>query len=244
MTAPSVDIVSRTDPGRIRPHNEDAAGAYAHPRGDAWLLVVADGLGGLADGAAASATALDAISIAFLTTPEPTAATIRNSVAAANAAIFARSGGDEQKLSGTTIVGLLLAHGHVTAFHAGDSRAFRLRQQRLEQVTRDHSLVSDQVAAGMLTPDQARVSPARHVVTRCLGVDRSVELDVRDLGQFAAGDVYLVCSDGLHGMLSAEEIGELLSMPAELDVISQHMVDSANARGGIDNISVAIARVL
>ena len=143
---------------------------------------------------------------------------------------------------GTTLVVALLHHDKLVVAHVGDSRAYRMRDGQLEQITRDHSQVQDQVDAGLLTPQQARVAANRNLVTRALGIERVVEVE---LNQFTVkpADIYLLCSDGLSDMVQDAEIADVLNaFGGTLDRAGSALITRANALGGVDNISVILLR--
>jgi serine/threonine protein phosphatase PrpC len=143
---------------------------------------------------------------------------------------------------GTTVVGLLLAGPTAAVAHVGDSRAYRLRNGHLDQLTQDHTWVHEQVVAGLLSQEQARSHPLKNVVTRALGGESEVMVDVREV-QVQPGDLFLLCSDGLTGMLSDAEIREKLGSGRSLHEICRTLVNEANARGGLDNVTVVLLAV-
>jgi PPM family protein phosphatase len=143
---------------------------------------------------------------------------------------------------GTTVVGILLAGPTAAVVHVGDSRAYRLRNGRLDQLTQDHTWVHEQVMAGLLSQEQARSHPLKNVVTRALGGESDVLVDVREV-QVQPGDLYLLCSDGLTGMLSDNEIAARMSSGRSLHEICRSLVNEANARGGLDNVTVVLLSV-
>jgi serine/threonine protein phosphatase PrpC len=143
---------------------------------------------------------------------------------------------------GTTVVGLLLVGPTAAVAHVGDSRAYRLRNGRLDQLTQDHTWVHEQVVAGLLSQEQARSHPLKNVVTRALGGESEVVVDVREV-QVQPGDIYLLCSDGLTGMLSDADIRERLGSGRSLHEICRSLVNEANARGGLDNVTVVLLSV-
>src|SRR4029450_11279934 len=143
---------------------------------------------------------------------------------------------------GTTVVGLLLAGATAAVAHVGDSRAYRLRDGRLEQLTQDHTWVNEQVGAGFLSKEQARSHPLKNVVTRALGGESDVLVDVREL-DVRPGDLYLLCSDGLTGMVSDADIRARLAADKSLHEICRALINDSNARGGIDNVTVVLLSV-
>jgi serine/threonine protein phosphatase PrpC len=140
---------------------------------------------------------------------------------------------------GTTVVGILLAGPTAAVAHVGDSRAYRLRNGRLDLLTQDHTWVHEQVMAGLLSQEQARSHPLKNVVTRALGGESDVLVDVREV-QVQPGDIYLLCSDGLTGMLSDSEIRDRMASGRSLHEICRSLVNEANARGGLDNVTVVL----
>ncbi len=145
--------------------------------------------------------------------------------------------------SGSTVVALLIEQGVATVVHAGDSRAYLYRGGELRLLTRDHSLVMDQVEQGLLTEEQAANSPRRNVITRCIGVEAEVDLAMTAVGPLEPGDRVILCSDGLHGVVSAEELSEALASDDPLPEIAGRLIALANSYGSPDNISVVLAHV-
>jgi protein phosphatase len=143
---------------------------------------------------------------------------------------------------GTTVAGVLVRDGIAAVAHVGDSRVYRLRGSDMRLLTRDHTWVNEQVMAGFLTEDQARTHPLRNVVTRALGGEAEVAVDVSEV-ELRKGDLYLICSDGLTTMLTDPEIKSRLASGKPLDEICRSLIAAANERGGVDNITVVIARV-
>jgi protein phosphatase len=160
----------------------------------------------------------------------------------ANRAIFnAANSNPHYAGMGTTLVVAVFRAGQVVIGHVGDSRAYRYRGTRLQQLTRDHSLLQEQLDAGLITPEQALYATHKNLVTRAVGVEDTVLLEVHS-HDVQPADVYLMCSDGLSDMLSDGEIGQILGSSASLDEASQALIEAANAAGGRDNISVILAR--
>ena len=253
--ATSLEFATATDPGMVRSHNEDSIAIEA----EIGLAVLADGMGGYNAGEVASG-----IAVAMLTTEmkqalqshephrlaasggEPMAAVlVRENSGKANAAIYQTAQSQPQYAGmGTTLVVALFFDNQVTVGHIGDSRLYRLRKQELSQVTRDHSLLQEQIDSGMLTKEQARYSQNKNLVTRAVGIDPNVETEVHtyDVEQ---GDLYLLCSDGLSDMVTDEDIQETLdAMRGNLPLAAQQLVQLANDCGGRDNISVILVKVL
>ncbi len=228
-----------TDAGRVREHNEDAI-AWDSVQG--WA-VLADGMGGHQAGEVASAIAVERISEQLKVAGGADKATLLlGAVAQANNAIHQQAIGQAQlRTMGTTVVTVSLHENRLYCAHVGDSRLYRLRAGELQQLTRDHSLVQELVDEGMIDAEQARTSEQKNVITRALGLESEVAVELsEDVTQ--CEDSYLLCSDGLSDRLRDEEIAALLAGEALPEVV-QGLVDAANERGGEDNISVIVIRV-
>jgi PPM family protein phosphatase len=226
-----------TDPGRKRRRNEDAFVV------DPPLFAVADGMGGAQAGEVASrlaAAAFREFHEADELGPEKRLEAI---IQEANRRIFERSR-EEAGLSGmgTTITAALLGEDAIAIGHVGDSRAYRVRDDSLEQLTQDHSLVADLIRSGRLTPEEAEEHPQRSVITRALGTDPDVDVDTF-LVHVEAGDLILICSDGLTSMVPEEEILKRLRDADSLEKAAKALIKSANKHGGEDNITVILFRV-
>lgn len=251
----SLDIASCTDPGMVRAHNEDSIASDA-VRG---LVVLADGMGGYNAGEVASGMATTVLTTEIanlLATVEPQAIDERtNKVAAelilheqirkANASIYQAAQTQAQYAGmGTTLVVCLFFDNRVTVGHLGDSRLYRSRGGEFSQVTRDHSLLQEQIDSGLITPEQAKTAQHKNLVTKALGIDPNVEPEIHEY-ETRPGDVYLLCSDGLNDMVSDEDIGMTLeALGAHLNLAAQQLVQMANDNGGRDNVSVILVRVL
>lgn len=244
-----------SDPGRVRQNNEDAVAQDAR-RG---LLILADGMGGYLAGEVASGIAVETIlkharahwkkafpdEDAPLTgLPMPATELLRDAIEAANGAILEKAATDEKyKGMGTTVVCCLLHGGGLAVAHVGDSRLYRLRDDQLAQLTRDHSLVEELIARGHITRADARKFARKNVVTRALGIEPDVAVETQEL-DLQRSDVLLLCSDGLSDMLEDDALCLTLARnAANLPKAARALVDQANERGGKDNISVVLARV-
>ena len=231
-----------TDRGRKRPSNEDAFG-YSVERG---VYLLCDGMGGAAAGEIASSLAVDEV-LRLLGDEEMAAlphTRAEAAIEAANQAIFSRSQRNPRLAGmGTTLVLLVAEEDRAWLYNVGDSRAYRLRGQRLEQLTLDHSLVEEQVRLGRMTPEEALRSPLRNVITRALGTQDRVTPDVFPL-DVEPGDLFLLCSDGLTRELSDELIESLLRLDLALDELCGRLVHVANKAGGQDNITCLLVRAL
>ena len=243
----TLEFASALDVGRARTNNEDSVALDA----DAQVVVLADGMGGYNAGEVASGMAASLVCSSLVQwlgahtahTARELAQAMGRCVAQANRAIFDASNGNPQYSGmGTTLVMVAVAGGHLVVGHVGDSRVYRLRGGQLQRLTRDHSLLQEQLDAGLITPAQAARSTNRNLVTRALGMDAEVTLEARD-HSLQQDDVLLLCSDGLTDMVDDEGICYLLCHThASLQDACQALVDAANAAGGRDNISVVLVR--
>ncbi len=232
---------ARTDVGRRRSTNEDCYAIAA----ELGYFVVADGMGGHKAGQLASQLAAEA-AVRALEALEGSAATLteklRCTVAAANREIYvAAQTKAEFAGMGTTLVSLLAAEGRIALAHVGDSRAYLVRGGRIRQLTDDHSVVGELVRRREITESAAREHPHRHVLTRAVGVRREVAPDLAELTS-SPGDLFILCSDGLTGLVHDEEIAEAANAGTDLDAICAQLVDLANERGGEDNITIVLVR--
>jgi protein phosphatase len=224
-----------TDIGRVREGNEDSY-LVDDPMG---LVAIADGMGGHRAGEVASATALEALR-ASVNRGRP----LREAIKDANDAVYAKSTTDaELGGMGTTLTAATLAAGNTLLVgHVGDSRAYLLRDGEFRQITTDHSRVQELVEDGRLTADEAAVHPMRNIVTRAVGVDSSVEVDVYPI-QLRPGDRVLFCSDGLTDMLHDDFISTVLRREDDPTRAAKLLIDAANNAGGVDNITVVVISV-
>ncbi len=252
---PSVEAFGLTDVGKKRKHNEDA---FALDLNDG-LFIVADGMGGHAAGEVAARITVETIGEFIAATRQKEEATwpfkynhalhfnsnrLAIAIEKANERVMAAVAAQPWlKGMGTTVVAGLLNEKVLSLAHVGDSRAYLFRDGSLRRLTDDHSWVHEQVAAGILTEDEAKSHPLKNVVTRALGGGASVSPDLQELS-FSAGDRYLLCSDGLTTMLSDEEIEQAVADHEDPQELCRALVDVANEKGGVDNITVVIARVL
>jgi PPM family protein phosphatase len=232
-----------TDRGRKRPSNEDAFG-FSVEHG---VFVVCDGMGGAAAGEIASSIAVDEY-LARLSAREQGSAPLpqlaEEAVGAANEAIFSRAERN-YKLSGmgTTLVSLVVEERNVWVLNVGDSRCYRLRNGRIEQLTLDHSLVEEQVRLGRMSRAEALRSPMRNMITRALGTQKSVTTDCFEF-QADPGDVFLLCSDGLTRELSDQTIRAILAGEVSLEERCARLVEAAKKAGGHDNITCILVQAV
>jgi len=241
-------FVTRTDPGRARENNEDAVVVD----GDTQLCVLADGMGGYNAGEIASGMATAFIKsemVRWLTEAGRGAKTreIRRAleicVDNANRSIFNAADSNPQYSGmGTTLVVGVFRGTTLILGHIGDSRCYRMRNGEFTQITKDHSLLQEQIDAGLITHEQAAGSSIKNLVTRALGVEDAVALDLSE-HEVEVGDTYLMCSDGLSDMVDDAEIASILGGPAPMEQRADSLVTAANAHGGRDNISVLLVQV-
>lgn len=239
---------ARTDPGRARENNEDAVVVDESTQ----LCVLADGMGGYNAGEIASgmATAFIKSELSRWLTEAGKGAKAKEirrameiCVENANRSIFNASDSNPQYAGmGTTLVVGVYRDATLILGHIGDSRCYRLRGGGFAQITKDHSLLQEQIDAGLITPEQAQGSTIKNLVTRALGVDDAVALDVTE-HDVEVGDWYLMCSDGLSDMVDDAEIASILGGPQPIDQKADALVAAANANGGRDNISVLLVQV-
>ena len=232
---------ARTDVGLRRNVNEDCFALAA----ELGLYLVADGMGGHTAGRLASRLAT-AGTIQALRRVDGVEASLteklRYCVAGANRGVFDTAQAKPELAGmGTTLVALLAGHGRIALAHVGDSRAYLIRSRRIRQLTDDHSLVAELVRRREITETAARGHPHRHVLTRALGVRRAVEADLAELTP-AIGDVVVLCSDGLTGHVTDEEIAQCVAADGDLGSVCEGLIALANERGGEDNITVALIR--
>ena len=252
--AQSLQAATLTDPGRVRDHNEDCI----ESRPDIGLYVLADGMGGYNAGEVASGMATSLISDGLQETWSPkeiermgrddakatSERLLREQIARANSAIFTTSQNNPECAGmGTTLVVTLFFDNFMTVAHIGDSRLYRLRGDTMEQVTRDHSLLQEQLDSGLITPEEAKLSQNKNLVTRALGIDPTVDPELH-VYETQVGDTYLLCSDGLSDMVEDEEIRvTLVTLRSNPNLTVQQLIQTANDNGGRDNISAMLIRV-
>jgi protein phosphatase len=234
---------ARTDVGVVRSGNEDMY-LMAAERG---LFIVADGMGGHAAGEVASEMATQLIAQEFRPvrgmSDDELMAQMVGAIRASNAAIFQRTMSEHDKRGmGTTTTVLSLLPRRYLIGQVGDSRAYLLRGGVLSQLTKDHSYVQEQVDAGRLSPEEARVHPYANVITRCVGSSGDVVPDLY-LGTLEVGDLILLASDGLTGMLEDEQVRDVLTMEGDLEQMVDRLIADANRRGGLDNITVILIKI-
>src|SRR5687768_16757480 len=249
-----VKAYGATHVGRQRQHNEDAFLV----EDEACLFLVADGMGGHAAGEIASRIAVDSISEFIVHTKEDDGTwphaydeqfrrstnRLMAALRMANTRVLEAMRKDARlRGMGTTVVACMADDSMMSFAHVGDSRAYLIRDNQLSRITDDHSWVFEQVQAGMLTEAEAEKHPLRNVITRALGGALQVTPDASEI-EIRSGDVYLLCSDGLTGMVPEEEILRLVTQNESLDDACAQLIEAANARGGLDNITAVLVKTI
>lgn len=246
-----LEFAERTDVGRVRDHNEDYMG-YASPatpaqvRTHGWMFVLADGVGGQEKGEVASKTAVESMLEGFHSAKdgESHSAILQRLVQQANTRVFeaAVTGGRGTAGMATTIVACALRYDRVSVAHVGDSRCYLIRNGKASQITRDHTVANEQVRLGLVSAQEAAQGETSHILSRSLGTELVANVDTND-HQIFAGDVLLLCSDGLHGPVEASEMAAICGHGQDLHLAAEKLVTLANDRGGGDNVSVQLIRI-
>ena len=250
-----IEFTELTDTGRVREHNEDAIGSDP----EIGLMVLADGMGGYQAGEVASGIAVQIVSELAREGAEREeredvdphsglmrqSIVLRDAVYRANKIIYQTAQSQTHcEGMGTTIVACMFYDNKVSIAHVGDSRAYRLRAGQLEQLTMDHSLLQELVDRGFYSAEEAQRSTNRNYVTRALGVEPTVEVEVNEY-EVLPDDIYLLCSDGLPDMVEDEDIHLTIStFNDSLDVVGKQLIELANDQGGRDNVSVQLAKII
>ncbi|PZE22877.1 Stp1/IreP family PP2C-type Ser/Thr phosphatase [Paenibacillus xerothermodurans] len=239
-----IKTASHTDVGRIRMVNEDRAVVQEDLNGFL-LAIVADGMGGHQAGDVASQMAADIIQSELQPIPagasmEERKRRLKMAVEHANEKIFSFAAERESyRGMGTTVVAVLADEQSVVIGHIGDSRAYRLNEEGIEQLTEDHSLVNELVKSGQITREEAGHHPRRNVLTRALGTEAAIEIDIQDVA-WNPGDMLLLCSDGLSGLVSREELHRIAAADGGLEHKAGALVEAALEAGGDDNVTVVL----
>lgn len=246
-----VEFAQLSDPGTVRPRNEDYLG-YVRPtspeqvRSHGWLFTLADGVGGQRQGEVASRAAVEEVLGGFRRAPamESHGPLLNRLVQAANARVCeteALAGPSGAGMSSTIVV-CALRFDRATIAHVGDSRCYIVRDSKARVITNDHTVANEQIHMGILSKAEAAGADSRHVLSRSLGSNLFVKVDVSEL-QVQPGDVLLLCSDGLHGAVSSGEIASTVSSGKDLNAVAGELVASANRQDGGDNVSVQLIAV-
>lgn len=241
-----IAYAAATHVGRVRAENQDAYGCFpesaTNGHGDR-LFIVADGMGGHAGGKEASRIAIHEVPEAFFGARDlPAGDRLRAAFILANERIYDKAHSDESfSRMGTTCTALAVIDGHICIAHVGDTRAYRIAGDTIEQLTHDHTLVEEMRREGVITADEARVHPRRNTLTRALGVEPALEVDVYDIGALTPDDRFVLCSDGL-AAVSGDELKEIV-LGTDPKNATERLVSIANERGGHDNVTVVILHV-
>ena len=241
-----LDVAIVSDIGNVREQNEDR-GRCVRP-GDAAtlarrgiLVLVADGMGGHEAGDVASTTAADVVAQAYYDAPGTPTEALDHAFTTANARIHAAAGLPGREGMGTTCTALVLRGNEAFWAHVGDSRLYRFRHDRIDRLTTDHSMVEEMVADGLLTPEEARHHDARNVITRALGIRAEIAPALDGPLAIDPDDVFVLMSDGLYDLVEDDEIGHALR-DGSVHAAATALVETAKARGGYDNVTVAVVR--
>ena len=241
-----IDFAELSDVGRVRAENEDCLGHVApdtpeQARSHGWLFAVADGVGGHEKGEVASRTAIEAVVDGFreANRGEPLSGLLEKLVRRANTRVL-----DAGMNSGmaTTLVVCALRYDRAVIAHVGDSRCYLIRGKTATPLTRDHTIANEHARLGLLSSDEIAGAETRHILSRSLGTALSVNVEMSD-HQVLPGDVLLLCSDGLHGALSREEIATVVSETTDVELAARRLVALANEKDGSDNVSAQVVRV-
>jgi serine/threonine protein phosphatase PrpC len=254
MLNAAVQVAARSDLGCVRSNNEDSFG-YDSAHG---VYVVCDGMGGQAAGEVASKLAVDTVLDYFhrhsphgdfpqvgerFDDISPTANVLASAVQAAGIRVFRESQEHmERQGMGSTIVALLLREGKASIAHVGDSRAYRLRNGHIRQLTSDHSLVMEQVRRGLMTVEEAERSSMQNIITRALGSEENVEPEVQEV-DVSAGDIFLLATDGLTKLVKEPRLREITASAPGLENAADALIAAARAAGGDDNITCLLVRI-
>jgi len=247
-----IDYASLSDRGQIRPKNEDAFGAFVPEDADALdsrgaVFVVADGMGGHRGGETASSLAIEAVRVGYESHDgSDIASLLLDAFTDANTRILSKSISDTSLFGmGTTCTAMVLVAGKAWFAHVGDSRAYLYRDDEIKQITQDHSLVGDMVRSGIITDEDARNHPKRNIITRSLGIQDAVSTDTPNSPMtISVDDTFVLCSDGLTGCVNEEEIARVIASVIDPAQACETLVAMANDRGGRDNITVQVIRIL
>lgn len=241
------DISAISDKGRVRQKNEDYFGIFEPETEDLMkergiLAIVSDGMGGHFSGGDASRLTVEVMSETYYEENDHDPSRIlEESLCKANREVFHQVGEGRNGLAGTTCTAVVFFPDRLIIAHAGDSRAYLIRNGGMEQLTHDHSVVGEMFRQGMLDEEEARTHPRRNVITKAIGLREEVTPDMSHSEVFEQGDIVVICSDGLFSMLREKEIREIASS-IDPDKACRRLVDRANEEGGDDNITVIVAR--
>ncbi|MGE5707292.1 MAG: Stp1/IreP family PP2C-type Ser/Thr phosphatase [Bacteroidota bacterium] len=232
----SLRVGSLTDVGKVREINQDCFSTDL----DSGLFLVADGMGGHLAGEKASRRAVETICEQMAEAEEHSLETLQRAIQEANRQIVSQSLQDpSMRGMGTTVTAVIAKEADLFFGHIGDSRAYLIRRNQIEQVTEDHSVVAQLLRARAITPQEAQRHPYRNVITRCLGMQMEIEADTRHV-RWQKGDRILLCTDGLSGLVSDEEMAEIAGLAEDPQAACDQLVNLALDRGGYDNVTVVL----
>ncbi len=244
----TITFANLTDIGRVRTENQDSLGKFpsdnldsSSPKGQ--LFIVADGMGGHAGGREASRLAVETVSKTYFDSSGTIVESLKQAFDAGNKAIYEESLNNPQlRGMGTTCIALVLQKGAAYVAHVGDSRLYKITSKAIEQLTNDHTKVGEMVRRGIITAGEAEVHPERSMLYRAMGVSAKMEFDVMNGMQLGSDEYYLMCTDGLTGYVDSAELKEVVITRPPEEACSL-LVEYANRRGGLDNITVQIIHV-
>ncbi|HEY4961087.1 MAG TPA: protein phosphatase 2C domain-containing protein [Terriglobales bacterium] len=245
-----VEFTQITDPGRVREHNEDYLGyvlphVAAQLRSHGCLFALADGVGGQQKGEVASRLAVESVLDGFVRAREgePHKALLTRLVQAANTQVYEMGGSSGSRTGmATTLVACALRFDHAVVAHVGDSRCYLIRSGKPKLITNDHTVVNEQARLGILSAREAAESTNKHLLSRSVGDDMFVAVEINDV-QVEKGDVLVLCSDGLHGPVPEPDIASIVTENQYLSTAAERLIALANQRDGSDNVSVQLIRV-
>lgn len=242
---PTIRFGAKSDVGRVRQENQDDYGRFPETRSERdgdQLFIVADGMGGHADGGRASRTAVEAARDVYFEDPEaPVEDRLRRALEASNLRVYEQANeGGLAKRMGTTCTAIAVSGNEVWLAHVGDSRAYRINKEGISQLSQDHTLVDALRREGVITEAEAERHPQRHALVRAIGIEPDVDVDVRRLDPPSVGEAFLLCSDGLARVTNVE-IRDIVRRETPQDA-AEALVDLANDRGGHDNVTVLVIR--
>jgi protein phosphatase len=245
-----VEFTQLTDPGRVREQNEDYLGyvlphASAQLRSHGCLFALADGVGGQQKGEVAARVAVESVLDGFVRAREgePHKALLTRLVQTANTQVYETGGSTGSRTAmATTLVACALRFDRAVVAHVGDSRCYLIRSGQPKLITNDHTVVNEQARLGILSAQEAAESTSKHLLTRSVGNDMFVAVEINDV-QVEKGDVLVLCSDGLHGPVPGADIADIIAQNQYLSTAAERLIALANQRDGSDNVSVQLIRV-
>ncbi len=240
-SATLLEVTLLTDVGKARSINEDSGITLPLPEGG--LFAVADGMGGHNAGDVASQLAVRLLQESYLENKESTPKRLVRALEGVNEKVYHEASRPDRRGMGTTITTLAVDHGYALVANVGDSRIYLLRGEKLQQLTRDHSWVAEQQRRGLLSEDEARNHRWRSVISNALGSSPDLKVDLLGV-KLEEGDLFLLCSDGLSGVIDDDRLTQFLAANLPLERKARNLIDAANAEGGPDNITAMLIRVV